>query len=109
MDRGGTKRLRTAEKTLTNRCRYLGDRKPCITRSRRRVGRCEFSDEVFGLPPRLPRRHEVQRPRLMVQRGRRLRPQWEKRSMKHSAGLDVSVKETSVCIVDETGKICREI
>ena len=29
--------------------------------------------------------------------------------MKHSAGLDVSVKETSVCIVDETGKICREI
>jgi transposase len=32
----------------------------------------------------------------------------EKRSMKHYAGLDVSVKETSVCIVDETGKICRE-
>jgi transposase len=29
--------------------------------------------------------------------------------MKHSAGLDVAVKETSVCIVDETGKICREI
>ena len=29
--------------------------------------------------------------------------------MKHYAGLDVSVKETSVCIVDETGKICREI
>lgn len=28
--------------------------------------------------------------------------------MKHYAGLDVSVKETSVCIVDETGKICRE-
>jgi len=25
------------------------------------------------------------------------------------AGLDVSVKETSVCIVDETGAICREI
>jgi len=29
--------------------------------------------------------------------------------MKHDAGLDVSVKETSVCIVDETGTICREI
>ena len=29
--------------------------------------------------------------------------------MKHYAGLDVSVKETSVCIVDETGTICREI
>jgi transposase len=33
----------------------------------------------------------------------------EKRSMKHYAGLDVSVKETSVCIVDETGTICREV
>jgi transposase len=29
--------------------------------------------------------------------------------MKHYAGLDVSVKETSICIVDETGKICREV
>ena len=29
--------------------------------------------------------------------------------MKHYAGLDVSVKETSVCIVDETGKVCREM
>jgi transposase len=29
--------------------------------------------------------------------------------MRHYAGLDVSVKETSVCIVDETGEICREI
>lgn len=28
--------------------------------------------------------------------------------MKHYAGLDVSLKETSVCIVDETGAICRE-
>ena len=27
--------------------------------------------------------------------------------MKYFAGLDVSVKETSICIVDETGKICR--
>ncbi len=29
--------------------------------------------------------------------------------MKHYAGLDVSIKETSICIVDETGKICREV
>jgi transposase len=33
----------------------------------------------------------------------------EKRSMNHYAGLDVSVKETSVCIVDEAGDICREV
>ena len=32
----------------------------------------------------------------------------EKHSMKHYAGLDVSIKETSICIVDETGKVCRE-
>jgi transposase len=29
--------------------------------------------------------------------------------MRHFAGLDVSVKETSVCIVDESGQVCREI
>jgi transposase len=29
--------------------------------------------------------------------------------MEHFAGLDVSVDETSVCIVDETGKIVREV
>jgi transposase len=29
--------------------------------------------------------------------------------MKHYAGLDVSLKETSICIVDETGKVCREL
>ena len=29
--------------------------------------------------------------------------------MGHFAGLDVSVKETNVCIVDETGKIVREV
>ena len=34
---------------------------------------------------------------------------WEERSMKHYAGLDVSVKETSICIVDEAGRICREM
>ena len=28
--------------------------------------------------------------------------------MDHFAGLDGSVKETSVCIVDDTGKIVRE-
>ena len=29
--------------------------------------------------------------------------------MDHFAGLDVSVKETSICIVDDTGKIAREV
>ena len=29
--------------------------------------------------------------------------------MEYFAGLDVSVKETSVCIVDDTGKIVREV
>ena len=29
--------------------------------------------------------------------------------MEHFAGLDVSVKDTSVCIVDGTGKITREV
>jgi transposase len=29
--------------------------------------------------------------------------------MDHFAGLDVSVKETSICIVDDTGKIVREV
>ena len=29
--------------------------------------------------------------------------------MDHFAGLVVSVKETSVCIVDDTGKIVREV
>jgi transposase len=38
-----------------------------------------------------------------------LKHQKEKRSMDHFAGLDVSVKETSVCIVDELGRIVREV
>jgi hypothetical protein len=38
-----------------------------------------------------------------------LKHQKEKRSMDYFAGLDVSVKDTSVCIVDETGKIIREV
>jgi len=29
--------------------------------------------------------------------------------MEHFAGLDVSVKETSICIVDDTGRIVREV
>jgi len=33
----------------------------------------------------------------------------EKRSMDHFAGLDVSVKETSICIVDDAGRIVREV
>src|SRR4030081_932963 len=46
----------------------------------------------------------------MVKRGRGqgLKHQKEKRSMDHFAGLDVSVKETSICIVDDAGKIGRE-
>ena len=28
--------------------------------------------------------------------------------MKHSVGLDVSVKETAICIIDEGGKVVRE-
>src|SRR5262249_39265563 len=37
-----------------------------------------------------------------------LKHQKGKRSMAYFAGLDVSVKETSVCIVDDAGKIVRE-
>jgi transposase len=53
----------------------------------------------------------VLRFRLMVKRVgvNGLKHQKEKRSMDHFAGLDVSVKETSVCIVDDAGKIVREV
>jgi hypothetical protein len=53
----------------------------------------------------------VQRFRLMVKRGHRCTgpKHQEKRSMDYFAGLDVSVKDTSVCIVDDTGKITREV
>src|SRR5947199_8516861 len=47
----------------------------------------------------------------MVERGHRStgpKHQKEKRSMDYFAGLDVSVKETSVCVVDDTGRIVRE-
>ena len=40
-------------------------------------------------------------------RGNGLKHQKEKRSMEHFAGLDVSVKETSVCIVDDAGRIVK--
>jgi transposase len=33
----------------------------------------------------------------------------EKHSMEHFAGLDVSVKKTAICVVDELGKVCREV
>src|SRR5215472_7494506 len=47
----------------------------------------------------------------MVKRGPQMRPQHqkEKRSMDYFAGLDVSVKDTSVCIVDGAGKVVREV
>src|SRR5690349_22804246 len=47
----------------------------------------------------------------MVKRGHRCTgpKHQEKRSMDHFAGLDVSVKDTSVCIVDDAGKIVREV
>ena len=48
----------------------------------------------------------------MVKRGHRCpgpKHQKEKRSMDSFAGLDVSVKDTSVCTVDSTGKIVREV
>src|ERR1051326_4011144 len=47
----------------------------------------------------------------MVKRGHRCTgpKHQEKRSMDHFAGLDVSVKDTSVCIVDGAGKIVREV
>ena len=53
----------------------------------------------------------VLRFRLMVKRGHRCTgpKHQEKRSMEYFAGLDVSVKDTSVCIVDDAGKIIREV
>jgi transposase len=53
----------------------------------------------------------VLRFRLMVNEVRvyGLKHQKREKRMDHFAGLDVSVKETSVCIVDDTGKIVREV
>src|SRR3954451_16671492 len=38
-----------------------------------------------------------------------LKHQRRSAAMEHYAGLDVSVKETSVCIVDAAGKVVREV
>ena len=35
--------------------------------------------------------------------------QKEKRSMDHFAGSDVSVKKTSICMVNDTGRIVKEV
>src|SRR5262245_57974842 len=47
----------------------------------------------------------------MVQRGPHSRPQASGREAHHGplCWTDVSVKETSVCIVDDTGKIIQEV
>src|ERR1700722_15193072 len=69
-------------------------------------------DGVIGRPSLwIVKRFGVLRFRLMGKRGRGcgLKHQKEKRSMDHFAGLDVSVKETSVCIVDDMGRIIREV
>ena len=74
-----------------------------------RIFRCEAapgSDGVIGLPPCSLRsaEHWAEVERLAFQ------PQTsaEEIVVKHYVGLNVSVKETSACIVDETGKLCRE-
>ena len=46
---GGTKRLRSAEKTETKRWRPPGERKPCIWRSRFRKGTWLFSARLLSL------------------------------------------------------------
>jgi hypothetical protein len=68
-------------------------------------------DEVIGLQLVDSCRFWVLRFRLMVKRGPLSRPQASEGEAQHGhfAGLDVSVKETSVCIVDETGRIVREV
>ena len=42
-------------------------------------------------------------------RGDGFKHQKGKRSMDHFGGLDVSVKETSICIVDDAGRIVTEV
>ena len=42
-------------------------------------------------------------------RGDGFKHQKGKRSMDHFGGLDVSVKETSICIVDDRGRIVKEV
>jgi transposase len=50
-----------------------------------------------------------QRFKLMLVRVFPHKHQERSRSMKHHAGPDAFLKETSICIVDETGSICREM
>src|SRR3954454_797630 len=38
-----------------------------------------------------------------------LKHQRRSAAMEHYAGLDVSVKETSVCVIDGTGKVIQEV
>ncbi|MGZ3296466.1 MAG: hypothetical protein ACXU9D_24745, partial [Xanthobacteraceae bacterium] len=47
----------------------------------------------------------------MVKRGPWWRPQASEGGAQHDhfGGLDVSVKETSICIVDDTGRITKEV
>jgi transposase len=63
------------------------------------------SDGVFGRPARSSLAESAAL-RLMVDQPRH---QKEKRCMKYYAGLDVSIKETSVCVLDEDGRIVREL
>ena len=69
---------------------------------------CGGKDGVIG-PAFLwiAERFEVLRFRLMVKRGPHMRPQASEGEAQHDyfAGLDVSVKETSVCIVHPSGKL----
>jgi hypothetical protein len=66
------------------------------------IGRPAFQSlEILGAALQADGGNEV--------RGYGLKHQKEKRSMDHFAGLDVSVKETSICVVDDTGRIVREV
>ena len=51
----------------------------------------------------------IENTRLLSELRELLSQQTAKRSMDHFAGLDVSVKESSVCIVNDTGRIVREV
>jgi len=73
---------------------------------------CPFCAKRWGNRPAFLWIAGVLRFRLMVKRGHHCtgpKHQKEKRSMDHFAGLDVSVKDTSICIVDDTGRITREV
>ena len=88
----------------------LGQKRTC--RAKRHV---RFTPKRWGNRPALlwiARRFWVLRFRLMVKEVTVVtgpKHQKEKRSMEHFAGLDVSVKETSICIVDDAGRMVREV